>query len=182
MNNLKKWVKAFFKYHLYIIPLFIAIDLVSKYLVEDFLLKNGRDVVIIKDFFNITLIYNKGAFSGFLGDTVFGRVILLLLSIAGTIGGSYYLYKKYHKMNIILKIGLYLLIPGAAGNLVDRFLMVCGLQEGVIDFLHFYNLPIIGDFNVFNFADMCLTVSIVLVLVGYILDEKKNEKKVENNG
>ena len=66
--------------------------------------------------------------------------------------------------------------------MVDRFLMVCGLQEGVIDFLHFYNLPIIGDFNVFNFADMCLTVSIVLVLVGYILDEKKNEKKVENNG
>ena len=74
-----------------------------------------------------------------------------------------------------MKIGLYLLIPGAFGNMVDRFLKVVGVQKGVIDFLDF-KLPIIGDFPVFNFADICLTISLFILLIGYIILDYKNEK------
>ena len=166
-------------------PLLFIFDIVSKYVIEAYLLSNGKDVVIIKNFFNLTLHYNDGAFSGFLSflnndKFPVGTFILLLLSIAGVVGGIIVLIKKRKSLNLLVLIGIFLLIPGAAGNLIDRFLTVCGLQEGVIDFLHFYNLPIIGDFNVFNFADSYLTISIVIIIAGYIYEEIKNKNNKEN--
>lgn len=163
-------------------PLLFIFDLVTKFVIANsFGWVEGKQLVIIPNFFNLTLHFNDGAFSGFLSflnndNFPVGTFILLLLSIAGVVGGIVVLIKKRNNMNLLIKIGIFLLIPGAAGNLIDRFLTVIGKLDGVIDFLHFI-LPIIGDFNIFNFADSYLTISIVIIIAGYIYEEIKNNKK-----
>ncbi len=177
LQKLKKYLVLFFKHHFYIMPLLVVIDIASKLIMESYLLSiDSHQVEVIKDFFYLTLVYNPGSFSGFLGSSTFGTFILMLLSIAGGIGGIVLLYKKWNVYSKFTKAGFYLLIPGAFGNLFDRFLSVIGVKPGVIDFLHFY-LPIIGSFNVFNFADICLTISIVIIIIGIFLDDYKKSKK-----
>ena len=175
-NKIKEVVKGFFKNHIYIMVLLFAIDMITKKVMENFLLSlPTHSYPVIEGFFSLTLVYNPGSFSGFLGNIPYGTFILMIASIVGGIGASIYLYKKFNSINIWMKIGLYLLIPGAFGNMVDRFLKVIGVQKGVIDFLDF-KLPIIGDFPVFNFADICLTISLFILLIGYIILDYKNEK------
>jgi signal peptidase II len=66
------------------------------------------------------------------------------------------------------------MIAGAAGNLADRLLL-----GYVRDFLHFF---IFGyDFPIFNIADSCLTVGVILLILASFLEEKKHEQtRVEN--
>ncbi len=174
LENLKKGFNVFIKYHVYVMVILFAIDMISKFVMEDILLKHGT-IVVIKNFFAFELVYNPGSFSGFLGGIPGGTFILMCLSILGAVAAIYYLTKKYFTMNKIIRVALYLLIPGCIGNLVDRFLKVIGVTKGVIDFLSF-NLPLIGPFPVFNFADICLTVSMFMIIFALIYEEIKKEK------
>lgn len=179
LENLKKGFNVFIKYHLYIMVILFAIDMISKFVMEDILLKHGS-IEVIKGFFAFELVYNPGSFSGFLGGIPGGTFILMCLSIAGAIAAIYYLAKKFFTMNKMIRVALYLLIPGCIGNMVDRFLKVIGLKEGVIDFFSF-NLPIIGPFPVFNFADICLTISMFMIIIALIYEEvKKGKDKKED--
>lgn len=183
MEKLKKIINNIFTYFIFVSPVLFIFDLISKYYFQWLLQEEGNSIKIIDGFFSLTLVYNRGAFSGFLGGVEvggikLGTIILFILSIVGVAGGIYVYIKKYNSLSSIMKFGLALLIPGAAGNLVDRFLTIIGKQPGVIDFLHFYNLPIpfYSDFPVFNFADSYLTISIFIIVIAYIIDEYKKGK------
>lgn len=182
-TNLKNATIFFFKHHIYIMLLLFIIDIVSKLIMESILQYEGNEIVIIKGFFSLKLVYNPGSFSGFLGNIPYGTFILMCLSLIGGIVAIVYFIKKFKTMNIVTSIALYLLIPGCFGNMVDRFLKVIGAKAGVIDFLAF-NLPIIGEFPVFNFADICLTIAMFLILgslVYFEIKEYKNNKEEKIN-
>ena len=180
LNYLKKGTIFFFKHHLYIMVILFVIDMITKFTMEAILLNTaGHRIVVIDGFFNFTLVYNPGGFSGMLGDHDLGTFILMLCSILGAVVAIWYLARHFFKMHIMMRIGLYLLIPGCIGNLVDRFLKVIGVKPGVIDFLDFH-LPLIGDFPVFNFADSCLTISVIFIVIGLFLEDKDKEKEKKN--
>ncbi len=80
--------------------------------------------------------------------------LLSLLVIAGA-----FLYLRKKKIPRLPSIGLMLMLGGAAGNMVDRF--VTGYVPDMIEFL-FVN------FAVFNVADMGLTVGCALVIIGLL--------------
>lgn len=67
-------------------------------------------------------------------------------------GGLIFLIKKYN-----YNIYLIIVLAGAVSNFFDRILHGC-----VIDFIKIYNFPI------FNLADICITLGIILFIVNYI--------------
>lgn len=169
------------KYHVYyylLLVLFLAIDLISKYTIESILLsKPNNRIQVINGFFALQLVYNPGAFSGMLGGSLFGQIILVLLSFICGIAMVYGFIKYFNKITKFEKYGLILAASGTIGNLVDRFLMVIQVQEGVIDFLEF-DLGFMV-WNTFNIADSLLVVGIIMFVVGYLLREYKSSKNKE---
>ena len=66
--------------------------------------------------------------------------------------------------DFFFRLALTLQIAGAAGNLIDR------LYRGfVTDFIS------VGRFPVFNVADSCITMGVVVLLIGMWLEERKSQ-------
>ena len=128
----------------------------------------NSSLVVIKNFFSLTYVENDGAaWSIFSGN----RVFLIVISVLAIILIYFYFIKNNDIKNFEL-INYSILIGGIMGNLLDR------IKFGkVIDYLDFnlfgYNYPI------FNFADICIVISIILLLIYNIKDGKDNAK---NNG
>lgn len=171
----KKWVSIVIAVTTMVVLL--AIDIATKLVVHHHF--NGvenSNIVVIDNFFWIHLTYNRGALASFLANVSFGRVLLSLLSVAGSAVSIFYLVKKFDTLTLWNRIALYLFIPGCTGNLIDRV----GIYrtEGVIDFLRF-RLFGVWDFPIFNFADMCLTVSIAMFLIGSLFFDREKDPELE---
>lgn len=125
-------------------------------------------VSIIDNFFSITYVENDGAaWSIFSGN----RIFLIIISIIALILIYLYFFKNQNLKKFEL-INYSILIGGIFGNLLDR------IKFGkVIDYLDFkifgYNFP------VFNFADICIVVSVILLLIYNIIN--RNEYKNAND-
>ena len=115
----------------------------------------GAVIWRIPGLLEITHCTNPGAaFSMFSGQ----RLLILLCSIGLMLAVTVYLLRSMH-LTAGARAALALLIGGGLGNLVDRIAL-----NGVTDYI---NLRFIA-FPVFNFADICITVS-VAVLAIYLL-------------
>lgn len=127
-----------------IVASIIFLDQASKFLALKFLHLN-TPVPLIKNFFNLTLVHNRGAAFGLLQN----QLVLFVLVSLFAIGLIFYNLKN--KTNsVVMKLSLSLILAGAAGNLIDR------LRLGfVVDFLDFRVWP------VFNLADSVITVAAV---------------------
>lgn len=128
-------------------------------------LKDGSDVVIIKNLFSFSYLENRGAAFGILQNKV---VFLAILTIAMTIAMIFYIY-KYKPQSKLLKASLALIISGAIGNLYDRI-----FYKYVVDFilLHYKD---VYYFPTFNVADM-LVVFGTIILAFCIIKEDYNGK------
>ncbi len=118
---------------------------------------------IIPNFFSITYVENDGAaWSIFSGNRIFLIIISLIALIL-----IYLYFIKNKNMNKFEFINYSILLGGIIGNLLDR------IKYGkVIDYLDFkiFNY----DFPVFNFADMCIVISIILLVIYSFKDGIKN--------
>lgn len=128
------------------------IDFISKCLV----LNIKYDIVVIPNFFSISLVRNTGAaFSSFEGYTY----LLVFISILVL----FYLFRySVNKVSSNLEIVSYsLLIGGIFGNMFDRI-----IYGSVVDFLSFnifeYSFPI------FNFADIFICFGVLLIIIDMI--------------
>ena len=137
----------------------ILIDQIIKIVVNSSL-KLYESITIIKNIFNITYVQNKGAAWSILAGNRF-----LLISIA--IIALFLIFIFFIKDNKLSKLEIIfysLLISGIVGNLIDRI-----IYGYVIDYLDFnifgYNFPI------FNFADILIVVSVVLLFIFSIKEE-----------
>lgn len=128
----------------------------------------GGSISIIPDFFSVSYVENDGAaWSIFSGN----RIFLILISVFALILIYSYFF-KIKNIKTVEFISYSVLIGGIIGNLWDR------LKYGkVIDYLDFkifgYNFP------VFNFADICIVISVILLLIDALID--KGEKNAKNN-
>ena len=138
------------------------IDRITKIIVSS-ILKTGESIILIKNFFSITLAKNTGiAFSLLEGkiDIVIIVTLIVLFLIIDMLRKNN--IKENEKKYYALMIG------GALGNLLDRI-----IYGYVIDFLDFkiinYNYPI------FNIADSCIVIGMILLLINSI--KEKGESK-----
>ena len=87
-----------------------------------------------------------------------GRPWLLGLLSLGIVAGAF-LFLRGKKLRPLTQIGLMLMLGGAAGNMIDRFL--AGSVTDMIELLFV-------DFAIFNLADVCLVVGCGLVMISIL--------------
>ena len=145
--------------------LIIILDQIIKFVVIQNM-ELYSSIIIIKNFFNITYVQNIGAaFSILSGNVVFLSLISLIVLVAIYI----YLSKK-KSFNKIQTITYSMLIGGIVGNMIDRI-----FRGFVIDYLDFSILKY--NFPVFNFADICIVVSAIILLIFSSKEEKSCDTK-----
>jgi len=138
----------------------IVIDQMVKIIVSSTLKLNYSNE-IISNFFNLTYVQNDGAaWSIFSGN----RLFLIFVAIMSIIL-IYVYFIKNKKLTNFENITYGLLLGGIIGNLIDR--IIFGYVIDYLDFLIFnYNFPI------FNFADICIVVSVFLLIIDIFRGEK----------
>jgi len=111
-----------------------------------------KPFVIIKNLFSFSYSQNSGiAFS--IDIPIFVIIILNLILIPVII---YFINTELNIKHPITKLSLALIVAGAIGNLIDRF-----LHGFVIDFISVWTWPI------FNMADMYVSFAVLLILAFY---------------
>ena len=150
-----------------LIVVIVALDQWSKWAIKtSFNLYQSKPV--IQDLLHFTYVTNDGMAFGlsFPG----GKHVLLIMTIllTGFIIGFLWKEKNGHPL---IKYSLALILSGAIGNLIDRF-----LYGKVVDFLDL----MIGDFHwyIFNIADSSVTIGMILFIIHsiYIERNKTNDK------
>jgi len=139
--------------------IFTIIDQVVKIVLSSKIIVN-QTYVVIKDFFSITLVHNKGAAFSILTGS---KILLILIGIVALVGLIIYI----KKLEVIDDIDIFvysLLIGGIVGNLIDRI-----VHGYVIDYLSFN----FGNyfFPIFNFADICIVVAILIIILRMIKED-----------
>jgi signal peptidase II len=140
----------------------LAADRLTKTLVERFTISGWRRAVI-PGFFDLVHTRNPGIAFGLLADSrlPWMRMALIALSViaasamawlllAGRAGGQR------------SRVGIALILGGAAGNLLDRL-----LDGGVVDFILLYYRGF--EWPAFNVADSAIVVGAALVLLELLL-------------
>lgn len=151
--------------------LIVVIDQIIKYFVSLNLKPIGTFSVIV-NIFNLTYVENRGVAFGMFTDMRWIFVAITTIMLIAIIAIMF--VKRPTGKLFYISAGL--IIGGGIGNLIDRI-----LYGYVIDYLSFTFFP-----PVCNFADYCITIGTVLLMV-YILffsdllsdDSKKVEKTNE---
>ena len=143
----------------FILPLIIvAADQATKAMVRASVPVHDS-VTIIPGFLDITHALNSGAAFGILNgaDFPFKTVIIAIIATAALIGVGVYAASLSHHQ-LIARIGLALIIGGAAGNLIDRV-----LAGSVVDFVDVYWRT--HHFWAFNVADSAISVGVTMLIL-----------------
>jgi len=138
--------------------LVVALDQITKALVRA-KLPLYASTTIIPGFMDFTHVPNSGIAYGFL-QTVefpFKTAILAMIAAAAMIGVGIYA-ASLARHQLVARIGLALIIGGAAGNLIDR--VVWG---SVVDFVDVYWRT--WHFWVFNVADSAISVGVAVMIL-----------------
>lgn len=141
-----------------IVVVAIAADQVTKLIARASFTPN--DPFEVLPFLHFTNTWNTGIAFGQFRDN---QIIVIVLSVIA-IGWMLYYFARSGGRSPLLPVALGLLTGGAASNLFDR------LRQGhVTDFIEFPRFP------VFNFADMAITVGVVLLLITLLSGERRGE-------
>lgn len=152
-----KIAKANPAFWLVIAAIIIALDQLTKTLVNRTFSYGEREAVL--PFFDLTLLYNKGAAFSFLaGAAGWQRWFFTVLGLVVACIIVFMLVRHGHQRMFAWSLAL--ILGGALGNVIDRL-----LHGHVIDFvlLHYRE----SFFPAFNVADAAITVGAILL----ILDE-----------
>jgi signal peptidase II len=125
----------------------------------------GPQVPIVGQYLVLYYIRNQGAaFSMFNTN---GPILFVL--IAAAIAVIFYLYARtFNSGSLLYKLVFGLIIGGAAGNLLDRF-----IHGSVVDFIWFRIPQMHFSFAIFNLADAAITVGVILLFVALLLTSSR---------
>lgn len=136
-------------------------DQITKYIVKTTMVL-GEKIVVIPGFFSITSHRNDGAAWGiFSGNMIFFYLITIFAMAL-----FYYLVKDAdmnHKK--FYSLAVFLMVSGGIGNFIDR-----ALYQQVVDFID-VDIFSYTSFPIFNIADMCLVIGMILFAIDLILEE-----------
>lgn len=166
--------------------LLVLADLLIKWAVELNTIEN-EPIAVIPNFFYITKSYNTAvAFSIGKNWGVGGRVLNIMISIVMSVAIFWYYLTHNDRLKTPERITAVLLGAGAVGNLIDRafYWEATTGFNGVVDMFQFYlgggpdkKYSFVNPFATFNFADMCLTFGIIMLLVLMIVDMIKTRDR-----
>lgn len=127
-------------------------------------------IIEVAGFFNIVMVWNRGASFGlFRADSGWGVLLLASVAVAICIGLTVWLARVTHGW---LATALGLVIGGALGNVIDRV-----LYGAVADFLDFhaygYHWP------AFNVADIAISVGVVMLLLDGLIGGRRDNRLAE---
>ena len=145
-----------------LIVVVLALDLVTKY-VFDGMFEEGTGVSL--GIFNLIIVHNHGAAWGILSGNQVGLVILSVAFLALFV----WFYVKDKKKSWLLTVTFAFLCAGCLGNLYDR--LVFGYVRDFIQFAFWQSFP------VFNFADVFLTIGVVMFIIYLLIYAFKKDKE-----
>ncbi|MCL2140134.1 MAG: signal peptidase II [Dehalococcoidia bacterium] len=134
----------------------VALDQFSKRLIE-ILVPYGST----ENFFGISHLYNTGAAFGFLANSSGSRLVLSLISVAGTILVIYIAFGLCRRLSFLkwpsTTLALGIMLGGIVGNMLDRVFI-----GHVTDFISVWRWP---DFNI---ADSMLVIGNIILAINII--------------
>jgi signal peptidase II len=136
----------------------VVLDQIVKAIVRREIALN-ESITVIPGFFDLTRVHNTGTAFGFMNATEFPfkTVILACIAIGALVALAAYA-ATLPENQWLARIGLALILGGAAGNLIDR------ITEGyVVDFVDLYWAG--WHFWAFNVADASITVGVALMIL-----------------
>jgi signal peptidase II len=143
---------------IWIAVMIVVIDQVSKAIVRSqFELHDG--IPVIPGFFDLTRVHNTGAAFGMLNGVDFPyKTAALSVVAAGALAGLAFFAATLPATQWLSRLGIALIIGGAAGNLIDRIAL-----GYVTDFVDVYWQR--WHFWAFNVADAAITVGVALMIL-----------------
>ena len=154
-------MKKSYIYIALIILVLVGLDQLTKYLIVQNLAL-GERIEVIPNFFTITSHRNDGAAWGILdGNMIFFYAITVFA------GGLFYFLLKDVDLNTqkLYVAGIILMIAGGIGNFIDRLLF-----QQVVDFIDI-DLWSYTTFPIFNIADICLVVGMIIFALDVVIEE-----------
>jgi signal peptidase II len=150
---------------LWVAVIVLGFDRYSKVLAEEYL-SYAQANPVIPGFFDLTLLYNRGAAFSFLADAGgWQRWVFSGLAMVMSIVLVMWIKRTPRKI-WWLNLGLALILGGALGNLYDRV-----MYGQVVDYLSFH----FGSYSfpAFNIADVAISCGAFLLIVDMLFFEKK---------
>lgn len=142
----------------------VAIDQASKWLVLA-RFGYGERLAVIPGLFDLTLVYNTGAAFSFLdGAGGWQRWLFAALGIVAAVVIVRLLSR--HRDQPLFSLSLALIMGGAIGNVIDRF-----VHAKVVDFLLVHHRD--WYFPAFNAADSAITLGAVLLIADELLRARR---------
>ena len=187
----KESLLKFYRTYIWLMVLLFVVDIVTKWVVfnhygvanmEKQVHSDSPNVItIIKNFVYIGGSLNQGAAFSFLYGQ---RVLLLLISLVMSGAFIAYYIFRYKHLTTLYKVALALMITGGVGNLIDRAFYWDSITgfNGVIDWIIFKFGATGGEFAMFNIADSCLVIGIIIIFIAIIIDEVKESRKKRAKG
>ncbi|GEO74161.1 lipoprotein signal peptidase [Levilactobacillus namurensis DSM 19117] len=122
----------------------------------------GGQHPVINGVFSLTHLQNDGAAWSILQGQMWLFTVIALVALV--VMGVFFWRYRNQREHWIEELGLALMMGGTIGNFIDR-----AFQGYVVDMfqLDFINFPI------FNFADSCLTVGVILIMIGVFLADQR---------
>jgi len=155
-----------FRYGLIIISVLLVFDQLTKYWILNGLNLDEVGTVPLLPFLNFTMVWNEGISMGLPAGDWLGKWGIIVLTGAITVWLLNWLRTTPRKFEATT---LALIISGAIGNLIDRF-----LHGAVVDFVHFHTAGY--SFYVFNVADSAISIGAVLLLFDGLRESRKGPK------
>jgi signal peptidase II len=136
----------------------LALDQMTKELVRR-TLDLHASTTVIPGFLDFTHVRNTGAAFGILNsaDFPYKTAVIALIASAGLIGVAIY-SASLASQQLMARVGLALIIGGAAGNLIDRIWV-----GYVVDFVDVYWRDY--HFWAFNVADSAITIGVAIMIL-----------------
>jgi signal peptidase II len=136
----------------------VVVDQATKILVRA-ILPLHESVSIIPGLVDFTHVRNTGAAFGILNaaDFPFKTAVIAVIASAALVGVGLYAASLAHHQ-LVARVGLALIIGGAAGNLLDRL-----IAGSVVDFVDVYWRSY--HFWAFNVADSAITVGVAIMIL-----------------
>ena len=136
----------------------VVLDQIVKAIVRREIALN-ESIPVIPGFFDLTRVHNTGTAFGFMNTTDFPFKTVILAAIAvGALAALAMYAATLPASQWLARIGLALILGGAAGNLIDR--VTAGY---VVDFVDLYWSG--WHFWAFNVADAAITVGVALMIL-----------------
>ena len=154
------------RYNVIIVFVICLIDQLVKFMIAKNFVPYEK-LVLIKNFFKIEYVKNTGISFGMLGGQ---KLIIILISMIIIAFMIYDLIKSDSKLH---SAACTLIISGALGNLVDRI-----IRGYVVDYLSFTIMK--KDLAIFNIADICVTVGVLLYVLYVFIGNKEEDEEDED--